>query len=109
MAFSNRSIWPSIVGILFGVPLLYVLSFGPVCWWIAPRGPAVFDAAIAPLFYWPIGSLALDSRPGVFFRLINWYATLLQPDVEVPYHYSSREFRLPLSRDSHFLKSLERE
>ena len=29
----KKSVWPWIVALLIGLPVLYVASFGPACWW----------------------------------------------------------------------------
>jgi hypothetical protein len=61
---NRRERWAkwTLAATLFSVPALYVLSFGPVCWWLAktvpefPGGPLVgSNAAYAPRAYWPIG------------------------------------------------------
>ena len=65
--------------IMVGLPVLYVLSFGPACWWFARD--AEFESFVpvrfAPQPYWPIGWTAKRSLP--IRKLIGWYATLFAP------------------------------
>ena len=71
------------LSVAVGLPLLYVASFGPACWWLsAPTdidlGNAL-DTVSAPTAYGPIGTIAsLASEHGWsrIFNLINWYATI---------------------------------
>ena len=72
-------------GTLIGVPLLYVLSFGPACWWFSDWKIGSGDPArVAPQLYWPIGSIAVYSHGGMTYRLISWYSTLLTPSIRLP-------------------------
>lgn len=67
-----------------GTPMLYVASFGPVCWWFTDReldGGEVVN--IAPSLYWPIGWLAGDG-PEPLSSAINWYGTIWIYWVHVP-------------------------
>ena len=63
--------WTSLV--LVVVPVLYVLSVGPACWWFARD--AEFESFLpvryAPQPYWPVGWIAKRSRP--IRKLIGWY------------------------------------
>lgn len=67
-------------------PVLYVLSFGPVCWWLAA------DANVGGVYYprtmiayWPIGWTYLRSRyRGPIHSAIGWYATRRNDIVLVP-------------------------
>ena len=64
---SSKPLWPWIVVLLVGLPVLYVASFGPACWWVAKenRWPShwggitlkhkVEEYRRVPLVYWPIG------------------------------------------------------
>jgi hypothetical protein len=86
MSARNRSVWPWIAVLLFAVPGIYVLSFGPACWW---SDDVVFNTGgpqgvRAPTAYWPLGLLALKSNYRPMYRLIRWYATLATPVVYVP-------------------------
>jgi hypothetical protein len=50
----KTSVWPRITTLLAGVPVLYVLSFGPACWLVArdkiPFAPVV--AVYRPISRW---------------------------------------------------------
>src|SRR5258708_2397178 len=69
----KKPIWPWIVALLIGLPVLYVASFGPACWWLATTPPGG-RTLVAPRVYWPLGWLAANgpsySRDGIF-----WCAT----------------------------------
>ena len=66
------TVWTWIVGTLIGVPLLYVLSFGPACWIQQIDGN---DFGCAPQIYWPLGYVAAWSDSGFVDRALSWYAT----------------------------------
>jgi len=58
----RKQVWPWIAALLLGMPVLYVASFGPACWWFSPQ--------VAPQFYWPIGWLAAnDPRWSTYPRI----------------------------------------
>jgi len=74
----------TLVGTVVGVPILYVASFGPACWWFTiPSGetcdfPGTNDplpALRARQLYCPIGWVAVRA-PTPIERLLAWYATL---------------------------------
>ncbi len=48
----KRPIWPWIVALLIGLPMLYVASFGPACW-LADRDVVDFTSVLRayPLLY----------------------------------------------------------
>jgi hypothetical protein len=62
------------------LPLLYVLSFGPACWWFATKpndkliGSRNNVYKHAPRMYWPLGWLAKFS-PRPLDDAIFWIAT----------------------------------
>jgi hypothetical protein len=69
------------VGLFFGLPILYLASFGPACWWMAatvqevPGGPRVgSNAAYVSQAYWPIG-WAVDRYRSIR-PLVAWYSRL---------------------------------
>jgi hypothetical protein len=83
----KRLLWPWIAALLIALPVLYVASFGPACWWLStdeipkisldpgqpydmPRGLAPH----APQVYWPLGWMAAHA-PRPISRVIFWYAT----------------------------------
>src|SRR5262245_7401247 len=76
-------VWPWIVALLIGLPVLYVASFGPACW-IASRS----ENWKISTFYWPIQSY-VPYCPGGGAALA-WYARLCVPTesrgVLVPFH-----------------------
>jgi hypothetical protein len=81
---NRRERWArwTLVGLLVGLPVLYVLSFGPACWWIAttiqevPGGPPIGNNAVyAPRAYWPIGWASIRSP---YLKLaFAWYGRLI--------------------------------
>jgi hypothetical protein len=83
---NRRERWAkwTLVGTITGLPLLYVLSFGPACWWFTiPSGQSGnFPGTNDPLppvrahaMYWPIGWVAVNG-PQPLERVLAWYATL---------------------------------
>ena len=64
---------------VIGVPALYPLSFGPVCWRasrpFANVGIAGSEDGHIPIVYWPICAEARKSS-GTLAKAINWYATV---------------------------------
>ena len=61
----------TLAGVIVGLPMLYVGSFGPACWWMAekvpefPGGPRVgSNAAYLSKAYWPIG-WAVEQNPSL--------------------------------------------
>lgn len=69
---SNRKppIWPWVVVVLVGVPLLYVGSFGPACWLV---GRNVLSARFTSAVYRPLVRLACIDR-GNTGKALRWYA-----------------------------------
>jgi hypothetical protein len=71
--------------VLFGTPALYVLSFGPACWFAKPPrqefssietwnySPSPY--AVAPRIYWPLGWL-IANGPEPLRRSLLWYVRL---------------------------------
>jgi hypothetical protein len=93
---NRREPWAkwTLVAVVVGVPVVYVLSFGPACWWFTvPSGYSNVDEILgAPLppvaahqIYWPIGWLATHG-PLSIERLLAWYAKLGGHEVLVPTH-----------------------
>lgn len=66
-------------------PVLYVISFGPVCWWLTAR---TNGAAIVPQFYWPIGYVRRYGNP-TLGSMIAWYATLGREGVVLQMPFSA--------------------
>src|SRR5882724_11136068 len=71
----------TVAAILFGMPMHYLLSFGPTCWWLSEpqttqMGKSVFRKVWhAPPGYWPIG-WAASRAPTPITVAIRWYATV---------------------------------
>jgi len=90
---NRRERWAkwTLVGAIVGVPLLYILSFGPACWWFTiPSSQSGDDPFGVPLpavqarqMYWPIGWVAVHG-PISIERLLAWYAKLAGHEVLVP-------------------------
>ena len=83
---NRRELWAKwmLAGVIFGLPALYLLSFGPACWWFTiPSGETGnFPGTNDPIprvrvrqMYWPIGRMAATG-PRWSRRLLAWYATL---------------------------------
>ncbi len=68
----KRHRWAWIVALLIELPVLYVASFGPACWWLATTPPGG-RTAVAPRVYWPLGRLAGTQR--WLGDAIFWYGT----------------------------------
>jgi hypothetical protein len=70
-----------------GLPVLYLASFGPACWWFAqPSTDALGSGTIfnfAPGILWPIGSLAKNG-PRAARVFISWYGTIGIEQIIVP-------------------------
>jgi hypothetical protein len=73
MALSDRKrpLWPLLTAALIGLPLLYVASFGPVCWWLPQGEIPVVRRGIAAA-YWPLGRTAVLTK----FSPLTWYLFL---------------------------------
>jgi hypothetical protein len=67
------------LAVVAALPMLYVVSFGPACWWLskAVYFPSSADRVlIAPAFYTPIGRCAQWAGDGKIRSVIDRYATL---------------------------------
>jgi hypothetical protein len=69
MSDDRKPLWPWIVALLVGLPVMYVLSFGPACW-TASRISA--GASALPAFYRPITWVMW--RNDRVMEAMNWYA-----------------------------------
>ena len=78
MTDRKAAAWTWIVGTLLGVPLLYLLSFGPACWWVSRIGRSGEFRAhpTVSTIYQPILSAWWNNR-GALSAGIGWYANLL--------------------------------
>jgi len=80
----KKPLWPWIVALLIGLPVLYIASFGPACWWFSPRIGLTGDCVDAPAVYLPIGRLYLAAEHGGWIEhTIAWHATLRHESVQV--------------------------
>lgn len=89
----KRSSWPWGVAIVIAIPVLYVASFGPVCWWYCKsmplRGNSKTTVVQAPYFYWPLGWLVMHG-PSRVSRAFAWYATRGAPVAHLPANLAGR-------------------
>ena len=69
----ENPVWPWVVVLLIGLPVLYVASFGPACWLARPTDRLWSCVATV---YGPLGRIAVDG-PGVFREPLAWYECLL--------------------------------
>lgn len=80
-----------IVGLIMALPLLYVLSFGPACWWFPERSP-YGNGWAAPVCYWPLGSLAQKIMGGnEGYGPLGYYATLFESEQILLYSSPDRK------------------
>jgi hypothetical protein len=70
----SHRFWITAVALL---PVLYIASFGPACWWLSPKSAVSGGIAIrqVPCIYWPIGRV-LKHAPRPIADAICQYATL---------------------------------
>jgi len=71
----TRAIWPWIVAVLVGLPVLYVASFGPACWIAARTG----GEGMLKFGYWPVGRIAYRG-PSAIGAVIESYASADLPE-----------------------------
>jgi hypothetical protein len=74
----KKPLWPWIVTLLIGLPMLYVASFGPWCWALSRRITVddVYPQEMSAVFYRPIYLLWWDG-PHAAQEAIGWYANIL--------------------------------
>jgi hypothetical protein len=81
--------------VVVGLPVLYVASFGPACWWFSKEA-AVWEGCVgtrpkvAPHAYWPIGWLA-ENGPRPVHDAIYSYAAPGNGHVLLPSERSSEK------------------
>jgi hypothetical protein len=91
---NRRERWPKwTLAVVIGVPMLYIASFGPACWWFAsdgklptPFGGFDFGGPYAPRIYWPVGCLLING-PQPLRDAIGWFATRRAEMVMLPYEW----------------------
>jgi hypothetical protein len=80
MGGERKVVWPWIMALLVGLPILYVASFGPACWISQRAKPA---RAVVSAMYAPLLEIALDADaaiieerpfPMLLFRYARWGA-----------------------------------
>ena len=68
----KKPLWPWIVALLIGLPVLYVASFGPACW-ISSRAKLTGKWVITPyrpiIWLWVIGPEAVGDS-------VVWYSSI---------------------------------
>jgi hypothetical protein len=80
----KQPLWPWIVALLIGLPVLYVASFGPACWIISRARARQWNVlwAAANFIYSPV--LQVWNHEGTIPDAIDWYANLgAGPNVNV--------------------------
>jgi len=66
----QRPLWPWIVSMLIGLPVLYVVSFGPACWCC---NYSSLDARLTWKIYRPITLSWYSARPSAYSTaLLRW-------------------------------------
>jgi hypothetical protein len=73
------------LAVVVGLPLLYIASFGPACWWFSTPIKLSFigiRARRAPEIYSPIGWSVRRLGTGNIQSFANWYATAAIPEGE---------------------------
>src|SRR5262245_48081878 len=69
----KKSVWPWIVALLIGLPVLYVASFGPACW---ITSHANVGAPPIPAVYRPLTWAMSPDSYTTINRVSTWYAKL---------------------------------
>lgn len=74
---NRRERWAkwTLAAVVFGLPVLYVASFGPACWVAADQG----QIANVPVVYWPIGASVPTERT-MWGDFVFWWGRLGIPD-----------------------------
>ncbi|MBI3860511.1 MAG: hypothetical protein HY290_01300 [Planctomycetia bacterium] len=89
---NRRERWAKwMLATVVGVPALYVVSFGPACWWFSipsaskwPNSmPNAITVAKAPRLCWPLGWVMRHGHPAIR-KPVHWYALLNTQTVAVP-------------------------
>ncbi len=73
----KKPVWPWIVAMLIGLPVLYVLSWGPACW-LAVR-IEMAESRIFQVGYWPIGRIIYVGVPVADATLVAYAEFGLPP------------------------------
>jgi hypothetical protein len=91
---NRRERWAKRTAVALVVLLVYPLSFGPACWWLAsPEHMGISIMRSGPphkrasRIYWPMGWVAAMA-PGPIRDAIFWYATRRSYLIDLPADYS---------------------
>jgi hypothetical protein len=80
MSDERKPLWPWIVALLIGLPVLYVASFGPACWWFSDESfIGVTHFRVIPRFYWPVEWL-IRNGPDFIASPLLWYGAAFTPE-----------------------------
>src|SRR5262245_56952687 len=77
----KKALWPSIMALLIGLPVLYVASFGPACWYAShyvenhARPPKPWIGCV----YFPLGQLAICGPPSIAGQLRKFASAYIPP------------------------------
>jgi len=71
----------TLAAMIVSLPLLYILGFGPACWWSLGAKP--HSRGLVSRFYWPIGWVVANG-PEPCQRAARWYALLAIDGVDLP-------------------------
>ena len=71
----KKPVWPWIVALLIGLPVLYVLSVGPISWLYNHE---VLPRSLVPIYYWFYAPIAFANERGPEWlrQILDWYADL---------------------------------
>jgi hypothetical protein len=82
----KKPLWPWIMALLIGLPVLYLASFGPACWLRAryeDKGTWDGPWAIADVIYRPVLAAWWYGQSETSAEMIEWYANFGSPSVDV--------------------------
>ena len=81
MGEDRRPLWPWIVALLIGLPVLYVASFGPVCWLSSRTGNQHSGTvATVELVFQPLLRLAVEGPEPICDWVTNYAQVGAQPE-----------------------------
>jgi hypothetical protein len=75
-----KPLWPWIVALLIGLPVLYVASFGPACWLTDHE---IVPAALSHTVFSPLARAAVRCPTPIKDALI-YYSEIGGPELELP-------------------------
>ena len=77
----KAGVWPWIVGLLVGLPVLYVASFGPACWMTAGHRGRMTPFHPVMIAYVPLGMILGTDPLGEDWpsKILQRWATLMAP------------------------------